>query len=67
MVPDPRSTVTLCGHAEYAKGECAVPGCANSWQACPECGPAGGAEMPSNGAGNDCIRDAGAHGHQGVG
>jgi len=73
--PDPRSTVTLCGHPESVNGHCAFEGdpvrkiapCGNRWQLCawPQCQAS--AQVPLCVPGNDCIGDAGAQTHQGVG
>ena len=69
MIPDPRSTVTLCGHPEAVNGHCAFEGdpareiapCGNRWQLCPfpKCQPP--AQVPGDpgcpfcrGAGN-CV------------
>ena len=37
MLPGFASHLTLCGHAEHARGHCAVAGCGNRWQLCAAC------------------------------
>jgi hypothetical protein len=39
MLPEPASTVTLCGHPEAVNGHCGTGGCGNDWRLCawPQC------------------------------